>query len=883
VTAWIDGRAVEPAPGESILEAARRIGVEIPTLCHVDGLPPPASCRVCAVEIEGAHELAGACHTPLLDGAHVRTRTPRLHALRGELIAMLDAQARVPAPAGTAFATLAAGHGVTLRGGSGAAARALDESHPYLAFDADRCIVCRRCVVVCDEIPARGVWQLRDRGDALHVACDGPGGLAESSCVACGACVDACPTRAIDDRDRRDAPAPETRVRTTCGYCGVGCQLEVGVANGCVARIDGVRDAAVNRGALCAKGRYAHAWQRSPERLTTPLLRRGEALEPVSWADAVAWLAGRLGAIHRAHGGDALGVLTSSRSTNEAAYLLQKLFRARFGSNHVDCCARVCHSSTALALAQVTGASAASASYDDVERARLLVVAGANATEAHPVLGARLLARARAGVPLLVVDPRRTELAEAATLHLALRPGSNVALFDALAKRLLESGRFDAEYVAERCDGLASLQQMLAGRTLEEASLATGVAADALERAAALLAERAPALFVSGLGLSEQSQGVGAVRALANLALLTGSIGRAGAGVLPLRGQNNVQGNADMGSMPDRLTGYQLVSDPDVRARFASLWGGEPPASPGLTLPLMLEAARSGRLRALWIQGEDVAQSDPDETRVLEALEALDLLVVQELFLTETARRAHLVLPAAGFLEQDGTFTNAERRIQRVRRAVAPPGEARADWEVIRDVGAALGLAWKYESPADVLAEIARAAPHLFGGVAWDRLDANGLQWPCPTREHPGTATVHEHGFLRGRALLSCEQPQASPESPTSAFPFALITGRVRQHYNVGTMTRRTPQAQLVEADRLELNPADAARLGISEGQRVSIESRHGEAAAVAHVTPRVAAGTLFLSFHFPETHANRAVGPSRDPESHCPEYKLTAVRVRAL
>ncbi len=881
MTAWIDGIAVTPNPGETVLSAAQRAGIAIPTLCHVASLAPQGACRVCAVEIEGEDELAGACHTPLVDGARVRTASTRLRALRAELLALHAAEARAPAPPGSEFALLAEAHGVAAGIGADTPCAPPDESHPYLVFDAARCILCRRCVSVCDEIPGRGVWQLRGRGDALRIACDGPGTLAESSCVACGACVDVCPTRAIDDRDRRDEPAPEARVRTTCGYCGVGCQLEVGVAEGRVVRIDGAREAAVNRGALCAKGRYAHAWQRSPERLTTPLVRRGSALEPVSWDDAIAWLAERLAALHRAHGPDAMGVLTSSRSTNEAAYLLQKLFRVRFGSNHVDCCARVCHSSTAQALAEVTGAGAASASYDDIERASCLVVAGANPTEAHPVLGARILRRARAGVPLLVIDPRRTELAQAATLHLALRPGSNVALFHALAKLLIEAGRFDADYVAERCEGLASLQALLVTQSLEAASRATGVAREQLARAARLLAEHAPALFVSGLGLSEQCQGVGAVRAFANLALLTGSVGRAGAGLLPLRGQNNVQGNADMGSLPDQLTGYQRVADPRVRAHFAALWGSEPPSTPGLTLPQMLEAAASGRLRALWIQGEDVAQSDPDETRVLAALEQLDLLVVQELFLTETARRAHLVLPAAGFLEQDGTFTNAERRMQRVRTAVAPPGEARADWVVIRDVARALGLDWGYETPADVLDEIARAAPALFGGMSAERLAGDGLQWPCPSAEHPGTATLHVDEFLRGRARLSSETQRTSPETPTADYPFALITGRVRQHYNVGTMTRRTPQAQLAPADALEINPADARRLRITEGARISLESRHGGTEVIAHLTDRVAAGTLFLSFHFPETHANRVVGPSRDPESNCPEYKLTAVRVR--
>jgi formate dehydrogenase alpha subunit len=853
VTAWIDGREIAPRDGETILAAAARLGIAIPTLCHTPGLAPDGSCRRCVVEIAGRAQLEAACHTPLADGARITTRGPRLDVLR----AQLDAFDRDAAPAA-----------------------ACDESHPYLVFDASRCIACRRCVHACDEIPGRGVWSVAGAHGAPRIACDGPGTLAESSCVACGACVDVCPTAAITDRDRRDGPAPEQRVRTTCGYCGVGCQLDVGVAAGRVVRIDGAADAHVNRGALCSKGRYAHAWQSSPERLTQPLLRNGDAFEAVSWDEALAWAAERLAAIHRAHGGDALGVMTSSRSTNEAAYLFQKLFRTRFGSNHVDCCARVCHSSTALALARVTGTSAASASYDDIERARCLVVAGANPTEAHPVIGARLLRRTREGAPLLVVDPRRTEIAAAATLHLALRPGSNVLVFNALAKLLIARGALDRSYLAERCEGFAELSAFLADFSLDDAARRSGLARAQLEAAANLLAAHGPALFVTGLGLSELTQGVGSVRALANVALITGAIGRAGAGMLPLRGQNNVQGNADMGSQPGQLTGYQAVGDPAVRAHFAALWGKEPPAQAGLTIPEMLSAATHGRLRALWIQGEDIAQSDPDEASVLRSLTSLELLVVQELFMTETARHAHLVLPAAGFLEQDGTFTNAERRMQRVNAALSPPGDAREDWRVARDLARALGLPWRYETPAEVLGEIARAAPKLFGGVSWERLGADGLQWPCPDVTHPGTPTVHAASFVRGRALLSRVPFIESPEADAPGYPLALITGRVRDHYNVGTMTRRTPHALLAEDDALALHPLDAAPLGLAHGDRARIESRHGATETRVVLDAGLVPGTAFLSFHFPETHANRVVGPAHDPESHCPEYKLTAVRV---
>jgi formate dehydrogenase alpha subunit len=551
------------------------------------------------------------------------------------------------------------------------------------------------------------------------------------------------------------------------------------------------------------------------------------------------------------------------------------------GTNNVDCCARVCHSSSALALHTQTGTGAASASYADIERARCFVLAGSNPTEAHPVVGARIKQAVLAGAPLIVVDPRRIELAGYATVHLQLRPGTNVAMFNALAKVLVEGGFVDRDYLAARVEGWETLRSFLDRLSLESAAAITGVPASRVREAAEVIGRKAPALFVHGLGLSELAQGTASVMALGNVAMLTGSIGREGAGMLTLRGQNNVQGNADMGAMPDQVTGYQPVDRPDVRGRLAELWGTAPPPEPGLTIPEMLDAATRGSLRAMWIQGEDIVQSDPNETHVRDALGRLDLLVVQELFLSETARLADLVLPAAGALEQEGTFTNAERRIQRVRRAVAPPGQALADWEVAQRLARALGASWSYTSPAEVMDEVARVAPRLFGGVRYERLHGDGLQWPCPTTEHPGTATVHSEGFLRGRGRLVAVDYQPSAEHGRSDYPLLLVTGRVLHHYNVGTMTRRTAQSVLVPEDVLEIHPTDADAAGIADGAPAVLESRWGSTGVRARYSRRVAPGTIFLSFHFPATHANRVTGPVADPESRCPQYKATGVRVR--
>jgi len=884
VLARIDGREIEARAGETILAAARRVGVAIPSLCAGPGLRPEGGCRLCTVEVTGATHPLAACHTELQHGMEVRTRSDALHELRRATLRLHLASYPLPhVPEASELGRLLAEHDVARPEGPPPRDR-LDDSAPYLRFDPDLCIVCRRCLHACDDIQGQGVWQVAERGADVRLVHAASDRLAESDCTSCGACVTQCPTGALYDRDRDPLAyeTPDLRTETVCGYCGVGCRVAVESRDGRVLRIDGVADAEVNHGHLCAKGRYAHAWHRSPERLTEPLLRRDGELEPVSWDEALDYVAHRLREIRDAHGPEALGTFTSSRSTNEAAYLLQRLFRAQLGTNNVDCCARVCHSSTALALQRSTGTGAASASYEDIDRARIIVVAGANPTEAHPVVGARIKQAVRRGARLIVIDPRAIELTTLAEHHLALGPGTNVALFNALANVILRENLQQKDYVEQRCEGLEGLRSFLASLSLEEAAQTTGVAVEAIEAAARVIGAGEPVLFVHGLGLSELTQGTASVMALTNLGMLTGSIGMPGAGMLPLRGQNNVQGNADMGAMPNQLTGYQPLDDPEVRARTERLWGSAPPPEPGLTIPEMLEGAREGRVRALWIQGEDVAQSDPNERHVLEALDALELLIVQEMFLTETARRAHVVFPAAGYLEHDGTFINGERRVQRVRRAVLPPEGARPDWEVVQDVATRLGANRVFESPAVVMDEISELAPRLFGGVSYARLEGNGLQWPCPSPDHPGTRSVHVEGFLRGKGNLVAIEYEPSPEHGVADYPWMLVTGRVLHHYNVGTMTRRTPQQDLEPDDRLEIHPSDAESLGLGADGAIRVESRWGEIEVPIRITRRVPAGIVFLSFHQPGSHTNRVVGPHLDPSSRCPQYKATAVRLHA-
>jgi len=871
MTLRLDGREV--AGGGTLLEVCRRERIEVPTLCHDDRVQAGGHCRACMVEVNG--RLQPACTTIAAEGSVVETGSARVRQYRRDLGELMAAES---CPRGKVAALLQAWgvDGSRYPTTSRTAPPRCDRGHPFLRLDTSACILCRLCVRVCAEVQGQFGYAVEGRGARSRLGW-GDGAFSETACVACGACVAACPSGAISDADRlrRGGAAIDRVVRTTCAYCGVGCQLDVAVAGDAIAFVEGAASP-VNDRHLCVKGRYSHTFVRHPERLTTPLLRRGKQLVPVSWQEALTYVGSEL-ARHRGR----TTLLSSSRCTNEENYLLQKWARAGLNTNNVDCCARVCHAPSAAGMRRSLGTGAATNSLADIELADLLFVCGSNTTESHPIVGARVKQAVLAGARLVVVDPRRTELAELADVHLAPRPGTNVPLLNSLAAVIVEEGLQDASFVARRTEGFDAFARFVADYRPEAVEEITGVAAQLVRRAARLYAGAEAPMQLHGLGVTEHVQGSEAVMLLCNLALLCGAVGREGVGVNPLRGQNNVQGAADMGCQPDLLTGYAPVADPAERSRFEACWQRPVAAAPGLTLPRMYEAIDRGDIRAMFILGENVVQTDPDVQRVRTRLANLELLVVQEIFLTETARMAHVVLPGASAFEKDGTFTNGERRVQRVRRVLAPPGQARVDSEILCDLMEMTGLPAASRAPRAIFDEICGLTPML-AAADYDAIDAQGLQWPITAASTRGTPILHRDSFGGRKAPLHCVAFAPSPAlDAAAARPLRLTTGRVLEHYNSGSMTRRSEVLRLVCGDFLEINPGDARARGVADGDAVMVASEFGEAAAVAAVTDAVPPGTVFLSFHFPETGTNSVTSDVVDRLSDCPEYKVTAVEVR--
>ncbi|NWF73332.1 MAG: formate dehydrogenase subunit alpha [Nitrospirae bacterium] len=887
----INGRPVLASFGETVYQAAKKSGIAIPSLCASDRLNPFGSCRLCLCEIEGQSGTPATCTMPVREGLVVQTESARLQRLRRNIVELYLSEQPAAGPVPEALQRLAISCEVrSVRYRNPARRQSYhDESNPFFSFNNVACVSCARCVRACDEIqgtfaltmfgrgfgarPAAGVGSFK--GDAAE--------FASSNCVSCGACVKECPTGALTEKTVLAHGAPTGTVRTTCAYCGVGCAFDAGVRDGRVVKMTPADDGPSNQGHACMKGRFGWTYNDAPDRLRVPLLRRGNDWEEISWDSALDRLAQEFTRIKNTQGPDALATISSSRGTNEENYLFGKFMRCVIGTNHIDNCARVCHSATVTGMMETLGASAATNSIQDFDLAQLIMVVGANPTESHPVVGARIKQAHRRGVSLIVIDPRRTELARLADLHLQLRPGSNVALLNAMGHVMVKEGLLDQAFIATRTEGIEDWLKTVSDCTPEAAEAVTGVPAHLIYQAARRYGSSGASLCVHGLGVTEHRWGSHGVIALCDLALATGNIGKPGTGINPLRGQNNVQGASDVGCLPTYFAGYQKLDDPKLAALHQAITGRPLPAKRGMKTPDMWDAAIAGRLKGLWIIGYDVAQTDPNLKKVHDALRRVEFLVIQDLFLSETAKFAHLVLPGASFLEKDGTFTNLERRIQRIRKAVEAPRGILPDWQVVCEVSRRMGYPMEYRHPSEIMDEIARLTPML-AGVSYDRLESDaGLQWPVPSASHAGTALMHQETFPKGKAHFVAVDYLPPGEAPTAEYPFVLTTGRILQHYNCGTQTRRTDILELVDTDLLEMHPVDLAALHLRDGEIVRVVSARGEALLPVVGSERVLQGHLFTSFHFPASTVNALLSSSADESSKCPEYKVSAVRVEPL
>jgi len=898
VTLTIDGRSVSVPEGTSIMRAAMEIGTAIPKLCATDMVDAFGSCRLCLVEIDGRSGTPASCTTPVADGLVVHTQTERLKQIRKGVMELYISDHPLDC------LTCSANGDCELQDMAGAVGLrdvrygysgekhpnpGLDESNPYFSYDPSKCIVCSRCVRACEEVQGTFALTIAGRGFDSVVSPGMQESFLGSECVSCGACVQACPTATLNEKSVIEIGTPERSVVTTCAYCGVGCTFKAEMRGEELVRMVPYKDGKANRGHSCVKGRFAWGYANHKERILKPMIR-AKITEPwreVSWDEAFSYAASELKRIQAKYGRDSVGGITSSRCTNEETFLVQKLIRAGFGNNNVDTCARVCHSPTGYGLSTAFGTSAGTQDFDSVEHADVVMIIGANPTDGHPVFGSRLKKRLRQGAKLIVIDPRRIDLVRSAHVeaaqHLPLKPGTNVAVLTALAHVIVTEGLANEAFVRERCDW-SEYEHWAAFVSDEkhspEATAAfTGVDPQSLREAARLYATGGNGAIYYGLGVTEHSQGSTTVMAIANLAMATGNLGRPGVGVNPLRGQNNVQGSCDMGSFPHELPGYRHISTDSVRESFEALWNVKLDNEPGLRIPNMLDAAVEGSFKALYVQGEDILQSDPNTKHVAAGLEAMECVIVHDLFLNETANYAHIFLPGSTFLEKNGTFTNAERRIQRVRKVMSPKNGLE-DWEVTLRLAEAVGYKMNYTHPSQIMDEIAALTP-TFTGVSYDRLEELGsIQWPCNERAPEGTPVMHIDHFVRGKGKFVITEYVATDERTGPRFPLLLTTGRILSQYNVGAQTRRTANTVWHDEDRLEIHPHDAEQRGVRDGDWVRLASRAGETTLRALITDRVAPGVVYTTFHHPDTQANVVTTEYSDWATNCPEYKVTAVQV---
>jgi formate dehydrogenase alpha subunit len=930
----IDGREATVPAGATILDAARKAGSYVPALCDHPDLKPTGTCKLCIVSVEGLDHYPTSCNTLAKEGMVVQTRTEELQEMRRATLEMLlaltnhptsclfcerkdectelrECMKKFPVTVGCKFCP-GDGRCELQKAVEFVGLERVRYQHsfrdmpvlrePFFDRNYNLCIMCSRCVRVCEEVRGEGVLFTNPDFHRMHWI--GPASLQDSDCRFCGACVDVCPTGALFVRSDKWV-CPEGTVSTVCPYCGVGCRLELGVKDEVIVSVSPDREGPVNRGQLCVKGRFGlDEIVHHPDRLTTPMIRRNGSLEEASWEEALDLVARRFSKIKNEYGPDSLGAFSSSRCTNEENYLVQKLARAVFGTNNVDNCARICHAPSVTGLAACFGSGAATNSFDQIEDANVLFIIGSNTTEAHPIVDLKVIAAANKGAKIIVADPRKIELVDRAKVWLNLKPGTNIALLNGMMNVILREGLEDQEFIASRSEGFEEFRKAVDGYPPGRAAEIAGVPEEDIIEAARLYAGAQKAMIIYSLGMTEHVTGTANVMSLGNLAMLTGTVGQRSTGIMPLRGQNNVQGACDMGALPNNYVGYQPVSDSAARAKFEEAWKVNLPDKPGLTSTQMLEQLAAGGsgegegeregeggrgirgikgIKGMYILGEDPAQTDPDTNRVRSALEALDFLVVQEIFPTETTRYADVILPAASFAECDGTFTNGERRIQRVNRAIPPLAGGLANWETICIIAEKMGYPMAYAHPSEIMEEIASLAP-MFGGVCFSRLADRGLQWPCPSLDHPGTETMHVGCFSRGLGKFNAVEHRPPAEVTDPDYPLILTTGRRREHYNCGSMTRRSRGIMWVwPEETIEISPADAGELEITDGETVLVRSRRGEVRVKARVTEKSSRGVAFMSFHYRDVLTNLLTNAALDPVAKTPEYKACAIRVEKI
>jgi formate dehydrogenase major subunit len=920
VTLTIDGFDVTVPEGTSIMRAAAEAGIQVPKLCATDSVEAFGSCRLCLVEIEGRNGTPASCTTPVAPGLKVHTQNAKLKQLRRGVMELYISDHPLDCLTCSAngdceLQDMAGAVGLRdvryeaapkseisthfkMKNTSGEANPLYiprDDSNPYFSYDPQKCIVCSRCVRACEEVQGTFALTIEGRGFDSRVSFGAKTDDAlASDCVSCGACVQACPTATLQEKSIIEIGTPSHSVITTCAYCGVGCSFKAEMRGDELVRMTPYKHGKANRGHSCVKGRFAYGYASHQDRILNPMIRENisDPWQEVSWSEAMEFAANRMKGIQAKYGRQSVGVITSSRCTNEETYLVQKLTRGVFMNNNTDTCARVCHSPTGYGLGQTFGTSAGTQDFDSVEESDVIMVIGANPSAAHPVFASRMKKRLRQGAKLIVVDPRRTETVEGphykAAHHLALTPGTNVAVVSAIAHVIVTEKLYNETFIRERCDWdeFQDYAEFISApnHSPEATEILTGVPAEELRKAARLYATGGNGAIYYGLGVTEHSQGSTTVIGIANLAMLTGNIGRQGVGVNPLRGQNNVQGSCDMGSFPHELPGYRHVKNPEVRAIYENLWGVKIDPEPGLRIPNMLDAAVEGTFKGLYCQGEDILQSDPDTHHVAAGLAAMECVIVHDLFLNETANYAHVFFPGSSFLEKDGTFTNAERRINMVRKVMAPK-QGYADWEVTQLFANAMlkgtgGTGWTYTHPSQIMEEIAMTTPS-FAGVTYEKLETMGsIQWPCNDKAPEGTPLMHIDGFVRGKGKFIRTEYVATDEKTGPRFPLLLTTGRILSQYNVGAQTRRTANVVWHDEDVLEIHPHDAENRGVKEGDWVRLASRSGDTTLRATVTDKVSPGVVYTTFHHPDTQANVITTDFSDWATNCPEYKVTAVQV---